>query len=78
LEARENDQLQLCVQDDGIGFANHPQRNAGQGQELVKGISRELDGHLEIKTSEEGSSFCLRIPYINPLPSARPASRLVH
>jgi two-component sensor histidine kinase len=76
--AKEANQLQLCVEDDGIGFANHPKRNGGQGQELVVGLSRELDGHLEFKTSEEGSSFCLRIPYINPLPSAKPASTLVH
>jgi len=54
------------------------QRNGELGQELVKGLSRELDGHLEIKTSEEGSSFYLRIPYINPHPSAGPASTSVH
>ena len=77
-EARKDNQLQLCVLDDGVGFTNHPQRKGGLGQELVKGLSRELDGHLEIKTSEEGSSFCLRIPYINPLPFAGPASTLVH
>jgi two-component sensor histidine kinase len=78
-EARKDNQLQLCVEDDGVGFANQAQRNAGQGQELVKSLSRELDGHLEFKTSKEGSSFYLRIPYINPLPSAGPhASTLVH
>src|SRR5262245_7225199 len=76
--ARNDNQVQLCVQDDGVGFADCSQRNAGQGQELVKGLSRELDGHLESKTSDEGSSFCLRIPYINPLPSAGPASTPVH
>jgi len=76
--ARKDNQLQLCVEDDGVGFANRAQRNAGQGQELVKGLSHELDGHLEFKTSEEGSSFYLCIPYINPLPSAGPhASTLV-
>ena len=77
-EAREDCQLQLCVQDDGVGFASRPRRNGGLGQELVEGLSRELNGRLEIKTSEEGSSFFLRIPYINPRPSTGPASTLVH
>jgi len=77
-EARKDNQLQLCVQDDGVGLANHPHRKGGLGQELVKGLSREIDGHLDIKTSDEGSLFCLRIPYINPLPSAGPASTLVN
>jgi len=77
-EARKDKQLQLCVQDNGVGFGDHPQRKGGLGQELVQGLSRELGGHLDIKTSDEGSSFCLRIPYISPHPSAGPGSTLVH
>jgi two-component sensor histidine kinase len=77
-EAGKDDQLQICVQDDGVGFANPLHNNGGLGQELVNGLARELDGDLEIKTSQEGSSFYLRIPYIKPLPSAVPASTLVH
>jgi two-component sensor histidine kinase len=77
-EARSDNQLQLCVEDDGVGFADCSQRKGGLGQELVHGLSRELDGHLDVKTSEQGSSFCLRIPYISPLPSAGPTSTVVH
>jgi two-component system, sensor histidine kinase PdtaS len=69
-EARKDNQLQLRVQDDGVGFANHPHSKRGLGQELVKGLSCELDGDLGIHTSQEGSSFCLRIPYINPFQQA--------
>jgi hypothetical protein len=50
---RKDNQLQLSVEDNGVGFSNHPQRNGGLGQELVEGLSRELNGHLEFKTSEE-------------------------
>jgi two-component system, sensor histidine kinase PdtaS len=68
LDALENDQLQLCVEDDGVGFADHPQQNGGLGQELVIGLSHELGGQLEVKTSEQGSSFHLRIPYVSSMP----------
>ena len=57
------DQLQLYVEDDGVGLASCQQRNGGLGQDLVNGLSRELGGRLEVKTSEKGSSFHLRIPY---------------
>jgi two-component sensor histidine kinase len=77
-QARKDNQLQLCVEDNGVGFSNHAQRDSGQGQELVKSLSRELDGHLEFKTSGEGSSFCLRIPYVNPLPSPGPHASTIH
>ena len=52
-EALENDQLQLSVEDDGVGFTDHAQRGGGLGQELVKGLAHELGGHLEVKSSEK-------------------------
>jgi two-component sensor histidine kinase len=66
------------VEDDGIGFAGHPQRNNGLGQELVKGLALELGGHLEVKSSERGSEFLLRMPYVNPEQSAAPSTLLIH
>jgi two-component sensor histidine kinase len=78
-EALENNQLQLRVEDDGVGFVQHPQRNSGLGQELVMGLSQELGGHLEVKSSDRGSAFLLRIPYVTPVQSAAPsASTLIH
>jgi two-component system, sensor histidine kinase PdtaS len=64
-----DDQLRLCVEDDGIGFTPRQQRKGGLGQDLVNGISHELGGRLEIKTSEKGSSFHLRIPCASAPPS---------
>jgi two-component sensor histidine kinase len=61
------DQLRLCVQDDGVGLAPRQERNGGLGQDLVDGLSRELGGRLEVKASEKGSSFHLRIPYTSTI-----------
>src|SRR5262249_2387040 len=66
-EALENNQLQLRVEDDGVGFVHRPHRNGGLGQELVMGLAQELGGNLEVKSSEKGSAFLLRMPYVNPV-----------
>jgi two-component sensor histidine kinase len=68
-EVFEERQLQLCVQDDGIGFADRAQRHGRLGQKLVHALSRELGGDLEIKSSATGSSFRLRIPRISKVPA---------
>jgi two-component system, sensor histidine kinase PdtaS len=78
-EVLEDNQLELCVKDNGVGFVDHPRRNGGLGQELVMGLSHELGGHLEVKTSEKGSSFHLRMPYASSAPSVGPnASTMIH
>jgi len=69
LEVLRDDQLRLCVEDDGVGLTHRQQRDGGLGQDLVKSLARELEGHLEVKTSEKGSSFHLRIPYTSSRPS---------
>lgn len=74
LEAIENNLLQLRVEDDGVGFQSHPQRNGCLGQELVVGLSQELAGHLEVQSSEKGSVFLLRMPYVKPVRSAAPSA----
>jgi two-component system, sensor histidine kinase PdtaS len=61
------DQLRLCVEDDGVGLAPRQQRNGGLGQDLVNDLSRELGGRLEVKASEKGSSFHLRIAYTSTI-----------
>jgi two-component system, sensor histidine kinase PdtaS len=66
-EVVPDDQLRLCVEDDGVGLAPRQQRNGGLGQDLVNGLSRELGGRLEVKPSEKGSCFHLRIPYTSTL-----------
>jgi two-component sensor histidine kinase len=75
------DQLCLCVEDDGTGFDSRSQLGAGMGQDLVRGLARQLGGDLEAKTTKTGSSFRLAIPYIRPAPSTQamaPASTLIH
>jgi len=59
LEARK-DQLHLSVQDDGTGFDDHCK--VGEGQDLVRGLSRQLGGDLRVESTNSGSTFLLTIP----------------
>jgi two-component system, sensor histidine kinase PdtaS len=74
-------QLRLCIEDDGAGFDGRVQRNAGMGQDLVRGLARQLGGDLEVKTTKSGSSFRLSVPYASPASStqgAQPSAALIH
>ena len=56
-------QLGLSVDDDSIGLAPYVRSsNMGQGQELVRGLTHELEGDLEIESTTSGSSFRLTFP----------------
>jgi two-component sensor histidine kinase len=72
---------QLSVTDDGIGFHGRARSGAGMGQDLLWGLSHQLGGEPEIKSTRSGTSFLLSIPYVSPTPSARPShfpAALVH
>ena len=56
-----NDQSCLSVADDGVGFDER--RDAGMGEDLVRGISRQLGGDLAVRSSKTGSTFRLSIPH---------------
>jgi two-component sensor histidine kinase len=74
LEAHE-DRLHLLVADDGVGFAGRNQSKPGMGHDLVRGLSRQLGGELEVDSSKRGSTFRLSIPYVRPdLPIPSPHS----
>jgi two-component system, sensor histidine kinase PdtaS len=60
-----NDQSWLSVEDDGVGFDER--RNAGMGEGLVRGLSRQLGGDLAVKSSNTGSTFRLTIPHQSPV-----------
>jgi two-component sensor histidine kinase len=51
----------LAVEDDGVGFDDR--RNVGMGEDLVRGLSRQLGGDLRINSTRSGSAFHLRIPH---------------
>ena len=70
------DQLRLVVEDDGTGF-DGKRSDAGIGQELVRGLSRQLGGDLETRATKKGSSFHLSFPYKIPGRSVRPHSSAV-
>ena len=72
-EVREG-QLRISVTDNGIGLHNLGRSDSGMGQDLIRGLSRELGGEPEITSTMSGSSFRLSIPYVIPFPSSR-ASR---
>jgi two-component sensor histidine kinase len=74
-EAHE-DQLHLFVADDGVGFDDCIESDPGIGQDLVRGLSRQLGGELEVKSGKSGSTFRLCIPYARPgLPIPSPERR---
>lgn len=54
----------LSVEDDGVGFDDL--RNVGLGEDLVRGLSRQLEGDLEVKSTQRGSTFRLCIPHLSP------------
>ena len=79
LVARQNRML-LSVEDDGAGFVHGKQRPAGMGQDLVRGLVRQLEGDLEVKTTKKGTSFRVSSPYASP-PLSRQAEEtpaLIH
>jgi two-component sensor histidine kinase len=55
------DQSCLVVDDNGVGFDE--QRSVGMGDDLVKGLSRQLGGTLQIQSSKAGTSFRLIISH---------------
>ena len=73
------DKLNVCVEDDGVGFRPGMQKDTGMGGELVTGLARELEGHLEVASTTTGSSFRLSVPYTSPVPtttSERPSATI--
>jgi two-component system, sensor histidine kinase PdtaS len=61
-------QLRLSVEDDGVGFdlSARSDADAGQGRALVLGLTHELGGDLELKSTTSGSSFRLTFPPWSP------------
>ena len=69
-------QLVISVEDDGVGLDGRVRCDAGmgQGQELVRGLSHQLEGDLEVASTKSGSTFRLSIPVAKaPLPTRSPA-----
>jgi two-component system, sensor histidine kinase PdtaS len=54
------DQSLLFVEDSGVGFDERG--SVGMGDDLVKGLSRQLGGEPQMNSSKTGSSFRLFIP----------------
>jgi two-component sensor histidine kinase len=54
----------LSVEDDGDGF--NDRRKAGMGLDLVRGLSRQLGGELQVKSSKAGSTFRLSFQQLKP------------
>jgi two-component system, sensor histidine kinase PdtaS len=59
----EDARSRLSVEDDGVGFDDW--RNGGMGEDLVRGLSRQLEGDLEVKSTQRGSTFRLCIPHLS-------------
>ncbi len=70
----------LTITDDGIGLSARTQ-GTGMGQELVHGLAHQLGAEVQVKSSAEGTSYRLSIPYQNPVLPAEPSEqsqRLLH
>jgi two-component sensor histidine kinase len=61
----------LSVEDDGDGFDDRS--NAGMGLDLVRGLSRQLGGDLQMKSSKAGTTFRLSFRHLD-LAMQRPAA----
>jgi len=71
-------QLSIRVEDQGEGislkntdaifepFYTQNPEGLGLGLYIVKKLVSALDGKISIKTSNEGSHFCIGLPYLNP------------
>jgi two-component system, sensor histidine kinase PdtaS len=60
----DDEQWYLSVEDDGDGFDDAS--NEGMGLDLVRGLSRQLGGDLQVKSSKAGSTFCLSFRHLSP------------
>jgi two-component sensor histidine kinase len=58
-----NDESCLCVEDDGVGFAEHP--DAGMGQDLVRALSQQLGGELSVNSTKSGTTFRLSMRHLS-------------
>jgi two-component sensor histidine kinase len=62
LEEQPANELVLTVEDNGIGMHGQELRR-GMGQTLVAGLAELLDGHLQYRSDDRGTSFYLTFPY---------------
>jgi two-component sensor histidine kinase len=60
----DDEQFYLSVEDDGDGFDDGS--NAGMGLDLVRGLSHQLGGDLQVKSSKTGSTFRLSFRHLSP------------
>ena len=67
----DDEQFYLSVEDDGDGFDDRS--NAGMGLDLVRGLSRQLGGDLQMKSSKAGTTFRLSFRHLDPA-MQRPAA----
>jgi two-component system, sensor histidine kinase PdtaS len=71
-------QLCLCVEDDGAGYRGRP-HGKGLGLDLVRALSDQLGGHMEVNVSDGGCTFRVIFPYVyqlSPFASRAPAELL--
>lgn len=62
--SQQNDAYTLSVIDDGVGFDHAaPAQGSGMGMRIVNGVSRSLDGKLELLPADHGTSYCLTVPH---------------
>jgi two-component sensor histidine kinase len=72
--------LYLTVQDNGVGIQSLV-HGSGLGLHLVKQLSMQLDGRLELIPTDKGSTFRLAIPSTRKASSrafSRPAASTLH
>jgi two-component system, sensor histidine kinase PdtaS len=70
LEEREGC-LRLTVEDDGIGMGQRTGSGGGSGQQLVRALAQQLNGHVDHRSTDRGSVFWVVFPNAC---AARPAA----
>ena len=64
LQEQQNKQIQLVVEDNGVGLSNNPEKLNHYGLEIIKERSRSLGGDLKVRSSQEGlKGTCINLRF---------------
>ena len=58
----DNENAELILQDNGVGIDNPHKITKNLGCEIIKNLTKQLDGHIELFKHENGTGYKLTFP----------------
>ena len=58
----DNENAQLILQDNGVGIDDPDKITKNLGCEIIKNLTKQLDGHIELFQHENGTGYKLTFP----------------